>query len=62
MQSETWFTRRVGADVLRSGTLIRIENEKQAKYYYSLQPYFTFEDVKRPVIHISDQACVACEA
>lgn len=59
---EKWFTDRIGAEVLRNGKAVKIESYKHAKYYYSLQPHFTFEDKVQPRIHISTEACLSCES
>jgi len=39
-----WFISRIHQDVLRNKRIITIRNEKEAHYYHSLQPHFTYEE------------------
>lgn len=52
-KSITWFLDRVGQTVLRDKKKITINNEKEARYHYSLQSHFTYNE---PVtVHISSE-------
>lgn len=64
---ETWFTERIGKEILRGSTRITV-TEKNAKNLHTMQDdlYF-FSDVPGSTtpaqrrIHISDSSCISCE-
>lgn len=56
----TWFTDRIGAEVLRNNRVITINNDKEANYHYKLQTHFKYQDPVK-VHSVPESTCLACE-
>jgi len=62
MQNKQWFLNRIDTEILRGNITIFIKDREMAEKLFTLQePKYTFSEMVKPRISISENVCISCE-